>query len=60
MVREIISLPRCFSGGCDSEDGCSSVTDGSAVVFGVVDAGFVVPAVNLLLMVCLQSLNTYY
>jgi hypothetical protein len=55
-----MSLPRCFSGGCDSEDGCSSVTDGSAVVFGVVDAGFVVPAVNLLLMVCLQSLNTYY
>jgi hypothetical protein len=40
MVREIISLSRCFSGVCDSEDGCSSVTDGSAVVFGVVDAGF--------------------
>lgn len=40
MVREIISLPRCFSGGCDSEDGCSSVTDGSAVIYGVVDAGF--------------------
>lgn len=40
MEREIIST-RYFSGGCDSEvGGCSSVRDGSAVVFGVVDAGF--------------------
>ena len=41
MVREIISLPRYFSGGCDSEvGGYSSVRDSSAVVFGVAEAGF--------------------
>ena len=39
-VRDNILL-RYFSGGCDSEvGGCSAVRDGSAVVFGVVDAGF--------------------
>lgn len=41
MGREIISLPRCFSGGRDPEvGGCTSVRDGSAVVLGAVDAGF--------------------